>query len=173
MFDKVKDSGERQNYDSGMRRDTEKDKSRYDLVPPQWLYGSLLNSRNFTETERNAIATFRDWLEDESYISGEFVIGRIWAAAGLTATEGAEIWQQHMKNGAVKYGEHNWQLANSEEEYQRFKRSAQRHFIQWLNKEEDEDHISAIAFNIMAASETKKKLLAVDSSPESNHPSDT
>ena len=157
-FKEVKDSGERLDYDSGMRRDTEGDKSRYDLILPQWLYGSLRDSRNFTEAERNAISTFKNWLEDEGYVTGEFVIGRIWDAATLTAIEGAEMWQQHMKNGAVKYGEHNWQLANSEKEYERFKRSAQRHLIQWLNKEEDEDHISAIAFNIMAASETKKKL---------------
>ena len=162
-FKEVKDSGERQDYGSGMRRDTENGKAHYNLIPPQWLYGSLHNSRNFTEAERQAIASFKNWLQHDNHLDGEFVIGRIWEAAGLTATEGIQMWERHMTNGARKYGAHNWQLAESEEEYERFKRSAQRHFIQWLDKEEDEDHISAIAFNIMAASETKKKL---DSLPE-------
>lgn len=52
--------------------------------------------------------------------------------------------------GAEKYGEENWKLANSKEEYARFRASAFRHFMQWMNGDEDEDHASAIIFNVMA-----------------------
>jgi len=64
----------------------------------------------------------------------------------------------HMTKGAVKYGENNWQKANSEEELTRFKGSAFRHLMQWLAGEDDEDHMSAVCFNLMAAEWVKDKL---------------
>lgn len=60
-------------------------------------------------------------------------------------------WAIHLTKGAVKYGRDNWTLANSEEELDRFKDSAARHFEQWLNGERDEDHAAAVFFNINAA----------------------
>ena len=51
---------------------------------------------------------------------------------------------------AVKYWDNNWQLANSPEEFRRFKGSAWRHFAQWANWEIDEDHASAVVFNLFA-----------------------
>jgi hypothetical protein len=57
----------------------------------------------------------------------------------------------HMTKGAAKYGRRNWQLASSQEEYERFKRSALRHMIQWLAGDRDEDHAAAIWFNVNAA----------------------
>jgi hypothetical protein len=52
--------------------------------------------------------------------------------------------------GAVKYGDNNWQLADKDnpEEINRFKQSAYRHFIQWFRGDEDEDHMSAVVFNL-------------------------
>ena len=94
----TKDSGKRVDYKSGMRRDTQENKPRYDLI----------------------------------YLPG---LKRL-----------AELYQR----GAVKYGDRNWQLANSKEEYIRFKASAFRHFIQAMNNEDDEDHKSAVIFNLFA-----------------------
>jgi hypothetical protein len=94
----TKDSGKRVDYKSGMRRDTQENKPRYDLI-----YLPML-------------------------------------------TRFAEL----LSRGAAKYGERNWQLAKTEEERNRFKASAFRHFIQWMNNEDDEDHASAIWFNVMA-----------------------
>lgn len=64
----------------------------------------------------------------------------------------------HLTKGANKYGRENWRLANSEKEMQRFKDSAFRHFIQWINGETDEDHKSACAFNMWACDITKQKI---------------
>jgi len=52
--------------------------------------------------------------------------------------------------GAVKYGDENWKKANSEEEAHRFKESAFRHFIQWIEGQEDEDHAIATVWNIFS-----------------------
>lgn len=55
-----------------------------------------------------------------------------------------------MARGAEKYNANNWRLATTEEEIQRFKESAYRHFIQWFRGDTDEDHAAAVQFNINA-----------------------
>lgn len=109
----TKDSGKREEYDSGMRRDIQDGKPRFDLL----LVAGLPYEEQF--------------------------LTRI---AGL------------LERGATKYGERNWQLANSEQELARFRASGMRHFIQWACGETDEDHAAAVVFNLMAAEYTKWKL---------------
>lgn len=109
----TKDSGERQDYPSGMRRDLQDGKARFDLIFPDGVpYPDQLLTR------------FAELLE----------------------------------RGAAKYGENNWQLANSEEELKRFRASGLRHMIQWSCGETDEDHATAVIFNLMAYENTKRKL---------------
>ena len=106
----TKDSGKRQNYKSGMRRDLQDGKPRYDLIIPLGQKEHLLKR-----------------------------------------------WAELMERGMTKYGYRNWEKANSEEEYIRFKASAFRHFIQWFQDELDEDHAAAILFNVNAAEYLKNK----------------
>lgn len=122
MVDYVtKDSGNRQDYESGMRRDTQEGKPRFDLIlAPGVPYEDQLLTR----------------------------------------------FASLMARGAVKYGEQNWALANSEKEYKRFKGSALRHMMQWFLDESDkdqEDHAVSVFFNIMAAECVKAKLSPKDS----------
>ena len=102
----VKDSGVRQEYASGMRRDTQEGKVNYRLIHIPFL-------------KRLAI---------------------------------------HLGKGMVKYGRDNWKLANSPEELERFEDSAERHLMQWLSGEVDEDHAMAVVFNIMAAEYVRDRL---------------
>lgn len=102
----TKDSGQRQEYASGMRRDTQDGKPRFDLL---------------------------------------FVEGMPYTKQPLYR------WAALLERGAVKYGERNWQLANSQEELNRFKASAARHFAQWITGEVDEDHAAAVFYNVAAA----------------------
>ena len=103
----VKDSGQREEYASGMRRDTQEGKPDYALIHPTFLTRLAM----------------------------------------------------HLTRGAKKYGRHNWQLANSQAELIRFQSSAFRHLIQWLCGDEDEDHASAVCFNIMAGEYVKQRLM--------------
>lgn len=64
----------------------------------------------------------------------------------------------HLTKGAEIYGRDNWRKANSQEELDRFLDSANRHFMQYLNGETDEDHMAAVCFNMMAAEHTKIKI---------------
>ena len=67
-------------------------------------------------------------------------------------------WAGLMTRGANKYGKRNWELACTQEELDRFKSSAMRHFMQWITGETDEDHASAIYFNVQAAEYVKWRL---------------
>lgn len=109
----TKDSGKREEYDSGMRRDTQEGKARFDLLLVDGIgYGDQFLTR----------------------------------VAGL------------LERGATKYGERNWQLADSHEELARFRASALRHLMQWACGETDEDHAAAVVFNLMAYESIKLKL---------------
>jgi hypothetical protein len=67
-------------------------------------------------------------------------------------------WAKHLTLGAVKYAKRNWMQANGEEELERFKESAARHFYQWYTGVVDEDHAAAVVFNINGAEYVKEKL---------------
>lgn len=71
-------------------------------------------------------------------------------------------WATHLTNAEVKYpdpqpGVPNFMLIKTEEEYQRYKESAFRHFMSWFHDETDEDHASATFFNINGVEIIKDK----------------
>lgn len=67
-------------------------------------------------------------------------------------------WAEHMTKGAKKYGDRNWMKAEGEVELARFRRSAMRHMRQWMRGDVDEDHASAVFFNINAYEWLKAKM---------------
>lgn len=91
------------------------------------------------------------------------------------ATDGPmlERWAAHLTKGCTKYpdvapGVPNWTLAAGEEELARFRKSAMRHFMQWLRGDRDEDHAAAVYFNINGAEYVRDKINA--SEPSTNSP---
>lgn len=109
----LKDSGDRQVYESGMIREPESGKPRFDLCMP-------LN----IPFDKQMLTRFA----------------------------------MQMSHGADKYDPRNWESANSQAEYDRYMSSAFRHFMQWFNGEDDEDHAAAVYFNIMAAETVKYRM---------------
>lgn len=75
-------------------------------------------------------------------------------------------WAQHLTNGARKYAKRNWMMATGEEELERAKDSAARHFSQWMAGERDEDHGAAVFFNINLAEYVREKLAQAPSISE-------
>ena len=69
-----------------------------------------------------------------------------------------ERYAEHLRKGAEKYTERNWMKASSEEEMNRFKQSAARHFAQWMAGDVDEDHAAAVIFNLNGFEYMKAKL---------------
>lgn len=113
----TKDSGKREEYNSGMRRDTQEGKARFELL--------LVPGLPFEEQFLTRLG-------------------------------------QLLARGAGKYGDRNWEKANSPEELERFVSSGLRHMVQWASGEVDEDHAAAVAFNLMAAEYVKWKLANED-----------
>lgn len=100
------DSGARVDFPSGMRRDTDAGKPRFDLIPLPMLR-------------------------------------RL-----------ADLYTR----GSAKYGDRNWELADSQAEVDRFQASAFRHLVQWLEGDRTEDHAVAVVFNVFAAETIAGKL---------------
>jgi hypothetical protein len=73
-------------------------------------------------------------------------------------------WAEHLTKGAVKNTARNWMKAEGQVEYERFKRSAFRHFRQWFRGDRDEDHAAAIYFNVNGAEYVLDKLGGVGES---------
>jgi len=97
---KVKDSGSRQEYASGARRDNASNKGRMDLLPPE------------------AILRLSRWYE----------------------------W------GAQKYGDHNWERGMP---ISRYLDAAIRHTFKYMAGCNDEDHLSAAVWNLLAIIQIK------------------
>lgn len=68
-------------------------------------------------------------------------------------------WGGLLARGAKIYGANNWLKAAGQPEYDRFKESAIRHFMQWYRGEVDEDHAAAVFFNINGAEYVLPKLV--------------
>lgn len=73
-------------------------------------------------------------------------------------------WATHLTKAEAKYpdiapGVANWTLAEGEEERQRFRTSAFRHFMQWFYGDTDEDHAAAVFFNVNGAEYVKEKMV--------------
>ena len=105
----TRDSGAREEFDSGMVRDTAAGKVRWHLVADGPMLGR--------------------W-------------------AGLL-TRGADKYQDD--EARAKGEPNNWLKARGQGEYQRFRESAFRHFMDWFYGKEDEDHGAAVFFNINGA----------------------
>lgn len=76
-----------------------------------------------------------------------------------------ERWAEHLTKSVAKYpdaalGVPNWTLAAGDEELVRFKKSAVRHFVQWLRGDMDEDHAAAVFFNINGVEYVAEKMAA-------------
>lgn len=103
-FNLVKDSGKREEFNSGSKRDSRAGKGRFDLLPGRAM-------------KRLA---------------------------------------KHFENGAVKYGDNNWQKGQP---ISRYMDSAMRHIFCYLMGMDDEDHLIAGAWNLMCACETEERCL--------------
>lgn len=62
---------------------------------------------------------------------------------------------QHYENGAVKYGDRNWEKG---QKLMRFLDSAMRHLQCVIAGENDEDHESAVIWNVMGYMDTKQRI---------------
>lgn len=167
-FEKVADSGSRQDFTTGAIRDIQESKTRPDLISPVFLRGltnetvssklSLKdyvyilteNIENYGEkhnvnvllTAAKALMFILHFQETLTYWADEDVISPVFIRR-------LGYW---LMLGAKKYKERNWELGiNLSRSYT----SLCRHRDQWLLNDSNEDHAAAMLCNLMFIYHTK------------------
>lgn len=136
---KIKDSGEREVFESGAVRDMQEGKGRCDLLPLDVL-GKMYHMEFLSQMDgyvrTGDLAYLRTALEEIR--SGEEI------SASAMILELAK----HYEEGAKKYNERNWEKGIP---LHSFVDSAVRHYLKLWSQEEDENHFIACVWNIVGA----------------------
>ena len=184
----IKDSGKREEFQTGSRRDTREGKGRFDLFPPLATIAvleelSAWQPRIFDvveKTEQRPEPAFPILRLVFSYMAGNggFEVLREAAARLILVTE-AECVPPALvsatcprtfarlallfENGAKKYGENNWTKGQPQS---RFLDSAMRHLLKHIAGERDESHDIAAIWNLICAVDQELRVQQDRLSPE-------
>jgi hypothetical protein len=150
----TKDSGKREQFESGMVRDTQEGKLRFDLAFDGPLFWTLFDGRPCGLLVRAA----EKWYNEGGLINAAEVIWQMSEYEGKDIFDLVERYAALMMRGAIKYSEKNWMKAEGDAEFKRFKSSFCRHFKQYIKGELDEDHGAAVFFNLNGAEYVSHKL---------------
>lgn len=132
---KIKDSGERREFETGAVRDIQEGKGRCDLLP-LGVVGHVLNNVTFSYINMFKRSGEIQLLFDALNSSG------VYHDPYTMILEVAK----HFEEGAKKYGEYNWQKGIPVHCYID---SAVRHYSKWLRGDKDEPHDRAFVWNIL------------------------
>ena len=134
----IKDSGARRSFESGAVRDVEVGKGRCDLMPLE-VVGSSLNSmvllhiHKYMDTKNvDALYEALDYFLEETNFGGKYDMF-------------LEV-SKHFEEGALKYGENNWQKGIPINSYID---SAVRHYLKYKAGWDDEPHNRAFVWNVI------------------------
>ena len=143
----IKDSGNRTEFDSGAVRDIQEGKGRCDLLPLDvvaQVYKHAFGEDDSSYIILQHIAAFIETGDDMCLFN----------AVDTHCTEhGYEGYSdmflevaKHFEEGALKYGENNWQKGLPVKSYIN---SAVRHYLKWLRGDDDEPHDRAFVWNLV------------------------
>lgn len=159
----IKDSGNRTEFATGAVRDIQQGKGRFDLMPLKAM-GKLLWLHERSD-EKSAVTTsdiVMDIYQFEQLGNFNYLMMAVNSYAKMTNKDIFALMldvARHFENGALKYGEHNWQKGIP---ISRYIDSAVRHLMKDLAGETDEDHAAAFVWNCMCAAWTMEHLPEMD-----------
>lgn len=143
----ILDSGERTKFDSGAVRDIKEGKGRCDLMPldvvTKLLNDDIIIVYIYEFLQEGKIGYLFECLahfEKQYYTSMEEMLLEV---------------SVHFEEGALKYGEWNWQKGIPQKSYID---SAIRHYLKVRRGDQDEDHARAFVWNIMCLIWTAKHI---------------
>lgn len=131
----ILDSGERREFETGAVRDMQEGKGRCDLMPLDILYkltGDLTFYYIHKYNKTKDITYIQDFLFD--------FIGKAFEGIPEALLE----LSMHFEQGALKYGENNWQKGIPTNCYVD---SLLRHYLKWKRGDNDERHDRAVLWN--------------------------
>lgn len=176
----TKDSGKREEFATGSRRDTREGKGRFDLIP--WGIVARFKVENYPKDKPGTTQQAQDFAMNRlvagvSYADDNELIAAAGQMLALAAFEdGAKpapvsyyaSWSSVQplgilrlaklyERGAAKYGDRNWEKGQP---LDRYLDSALRHFNAYRAGDKSEDHLIATVWNIIGYLWTKEKELA-------------
>ena len=149
----ILDSGDRTEFDTGAVRDMQAGKGRCDLLPLDVLADILRlvqfenNISPLAEDVFNALESFKSTGNSNLLVKALAAFMYMDNPFTRWTTMLLEV-SKHFEDGAVKYGENNWQKGIPIHCYIN---SGVRHFIKFLRGDQDEDHARSFCWNILCA----------------------
>ena len=142
----IKDSGERRSFDTGAVRDIQEGKGRCDLMPLE-VVSYIFSQEPAIGKIFDTIAMFKKE-NDTAYLKIAVCEFAKQAYSNYIHPEIHMLLEvsKHFEEGALKYGENNWQKGIPVSCYID---SAVRHYLKWLRGDQDEPHDRAFVWNIM------------------------
>lgn len=168
-FDKVQDSGKRQQFKTGSQRDTDEGKGKPHLIggealvklidyieSDRYVYADKIlckkNELIKTLHQYTAFVKNREDNLDLIYKSMDLLCWMVKENENVGYFESYIRLAIHYENGAKKYKAHNWRLGQP---ISRYYDSAMRHVYKYCDGWNDEDHASALFWNLVAIVQTK------------------
>ena len=158
----IKDSGNRTKFGTGAVRDIQQGKGRFDLMPLD-IMSEVFAVEFADEFHKSSIA---DVLKSIAFFQRTgnkrwlcIAIVHYSLAVHVDLPKLMLDVARHFENGALKYGERNWQKGIP---ISRYVDSALRHLMKDLAGETDEDHAAAFIWNCMCAAWTMEHLPEMD-----------
>lgn len=150
----IKDSGHRRKFKTGAVRDMQKGKGRCDLLPLHEVARVITEADDIMMRGKagiviSDIAHALDFLKKEDYDNAKGFLYQALAdfRTGYNSTPEMILEvSKHFENGAVKYGEDNWQKGIP---FDSCINSGIRHFLKCLANYNDEDHYRAFVWNVL------------------------
>lgn len=151
---KILDSGNRTEFESGAVRDVQQGKGRFDLMPLD-IMADIFAIELADEAEESSIADVLHAISNFRRTG----CGRWLCFAIVDYSQAVKVdlptlmldVARHFENGALKYGEHNWEKGIP---VSRYVDSAVRHLMKDCACETDEDHEAAFVWNLMCCAWT-------------------
>ena len=170
VFTSVVDSGVRQQFDTGSKRDTDIGKGNPHLIPASFYKALLVYSEDrenfqgqlshsYYELLENALNNFSEDITADHEKTSSYLVPYLIAAFDYAAlmvnsesyvkskTSALRRLSIHYQNGAAKYDKNNWRKGQP---ISRYFDSTKRHLWSFLEGKTDEDHLAAVLWNIAA-----------------------
>ena len=158
----IKDSGNRTEFETGAVRDIQQGKGRFDLMPLD-VMSKVFAVEFADEFEEGSIADVLKSIADFKRTGNKrwlcIAIVHYSQAVHVPLPTLMLDVAKHFENGALKYGERNWEKGIP---ISRYIDSALRHLMKDCACKTDEDHAAAVVWNCMCAAWTMENLLAMD-----------
>ena len=137
----ILDSGDRREFGTGAVRDMAEGKGRCDLMPLEQVAAII---SGYADDELITYVFEYQQTGNVNYIMK--AIYGFCNACNWTIPKALLELSKHFEQGAIKYGERNWEKGLPEYCYID---SAIRHYLKWMDGQDDEPHDRAVLWNLI------------------------